>query len=77
MTVSITAAFLCGFVAVLFGSLMVAFSLAFTGKAFFAIARMLVIAHLPVMVIEGLITTFCIRFIKQVKPEILEVIYAR
>lgn len=75
--VSMAASFLCGFGAVFLGSLMVGLSLVFTGEPFFAVAKLVVVAHLPVMVVEGLITAFCVRFIKQVKPEILEVIYAR
>ena len=75
--VSIISAFLCGFVAVLMGSLMVALALVFTDKPFVSVAKVIVIAHLPVMVIEGLITAMCVRFLKQVKPEILEVVYAR
>ena len=75
--VSIISAFLCGFVAVLMGSLLVALALVFTGKPFVSVAKLIVIAHLPVMVIEGLITAMCVRFLKQVKPEILEVVYAR
>ena len=64
-------------VAVFLSNLLVAFSLVFTGEAFLALAKLVVIAHLPVMVVEGLITAFCVKFIKQVKPEILEVVYAR
>ena len=64
-------------VAVFVSSLMMAFSLVFTGEAFLALAKLVVIAHLPVMVVEGLITAFCVKFIKQVKPEILEVVYVR
>jgi cobalt/nickel transport system permease protein len=67
--------FMCGFTAVLSGSIMVALSLYFTGEQFLTVAKLLVIAHLPVMIIEGLITVFCVRFLKNVKPEILEVVY--
>ena len=75
--VSMTASFLCGFVAIFLGSLMVALSLVFTGEAFLVVAKLVVVAHLPVMVIEGLIAVFCVKFLKQVKPEMLEVAYAR
>ena len=72
-----TASFLCGFGAVLLGSLMVALCLVSTGKFFLGVAKFAVVAHLPVMVIEGLITAFCVKFLKQVKPEILEAVYVR
>ena len=71
------ASFLCGFCAVLMGSLMVALSLYFTGDHFLIVAKLIVIANLPVMFIEGLITLFCVRFLKKVKPEILEVVYEK
>ena len=77
MILSMTASFLCGSGAVLLGSLMLAASLVFTGEHFLVIAKIVVIAHLPVMVIEGLITTLCVRFLKRVKPEVLEVVYER
>jgi len=75
--VSVIASFICGFMAVFLGSLMVALSLVFTGEHFLIVAKLVVITHLPVMVIEGLITLFCVRFLKNVKPEILEVAYER
>ena len=77
LSFSMTGSFLCGFGGVFLGSIMVALSLVFTGEAFFAVARVVVVAHLPVMIIEGIITAFCVKFLKQVKPEVLEVVYAR
>jgi cobalt/nickel transport system permease protein len=74
--VSMISAFLCGFGAVFIGSLMVAMALIFTGRPFLSVAKVIIIAQLPVMVIEGLITVFCVKFLKRVKPEILEVVYA-
>ncbi|MDB4444453.1 energy-coupling factor ABC transporter permease, partial [bacterium] len=74
---SMAASFLCGFGAIFLGSLLAALSLAFTGEHFMAVAKLIVIAHLPVMVIEGLVTAFCVKFLKRVKPEMLEVVYGR
>jgi len=74
--ISMVSAFLCGFGAVFIGSLMVAMALIFTGRPFLSVAKVIVIAQLPVMIIEGLITVFCVKFLKRVKPEILEVVYA-
>jgi len=70
------AAFLCGFGAVLLGSLLVALALVCTGKPFFGVAKVVLLAHFPVMVIEGIITAACVKFLKKVRPEILEVVYA-
>lgn len=75
ITLSMTASFLCGSGAVLLGSLMLAMSLVFAGEYFLVVAKIAVMAHLPVMIIEGLITALCVRFLKRVKPEILEVVY--
>jgi cobalt/nickel transport system permease protein len=67
--IALSAAFACGFAAVLLGSIMVAISLAFTGEAFAVVAKLVVIAHLPVMLIEGILTMFCVRFLRKVRPE--------
>ena len=72
---SSVSSFLCGFIAVLLSSIMVALSLYFTGEQFLAVAKMIVIANLPIMVIEGIVAFFCVRFLKKVKPDILEVVY--
>ena len=73
---SMTSAFLCGFVSVLLGSFLAALALVFTGESFLGAAKIMVAAHLPIMVIEGIIVAACVKFLKKVKPEILEVIYA-
>ncbi|MBF0550664.1 MAG: cobalt transporter CbiM [Deltaproteobacteria bacterium] len=75
--VSAICSFSCGFVAVLLSSLAVAGCLVLTGDSFWAGAKMIVMAHIPVMFIEGFITLGCVRFLKKVKPEMLEVVYGR
>ncbi len=65
------AGFLTGALGVFLGSIFVAFSLIFTGKEFLKTAKLIVFVHLPIMIIEGLITVFVINFLKKVKPEIL------
>ena len=75
-TISTVSAFLCGAGGVLLSSLLVALALVFTGEFFLGAAKVIVVAHIPVMAIEGLFTALCLRFLKKVKPEILEVIYA-
>ncbi len=67
----IPASFMCGFISVLGGAAIAGFSLAFTGDVFTKAAYALAAAHLPVMIIEGIITSFCIVFLKKVYPEIL------
>jgi cobalt/nickel transport system permease protein len=65
------AAFLAGAFSVGFSGLMVALELALTGRAFLTAAKLILAAHLPVMIIEGLVTCFIVSFLRKVRPEIL------
>lgn len=65
------AAFACGFVAILLSAVLTAVALALSGEAFAGAAKMLLAAHLPVMVVEGVITGFAYTFLAKVKPEAL------
>ena len=64
-------AFACGFLSVFLGAIFVGLSLVFTEENFFKVSAMLVIAHLPVMIIEGIITGFCVSFLRKVQPGML------
>lgn len=70
-SIAMPAAFACGFLAVFMSALLVGASLYFSEKSFFEVATLVVTAHLPVMLIEGIITVFCIGFIRKVSPEML------
>lgn len=74
---SACSAFACGALAVLLGGLMLALSLVWSEESFLAVAKVTLLAHLPVMIIEGIITTLIVGFLKKVKPELLEAPYAR
>ncbi|KPJ84467.1 MAG: cobalamin biosynthesis protein CbiM [Spirochaetes bacterium DG_61] len=65
-------AFLAGAVAVLLSILFTAFSLVCSGEEFTGIAKVMVVAHLPVVFIEGVVNVFIVTLLKKVKPEILE-----
>jgi cobalt/nickel transport system permease protein len=69
-------AFACGSCAVLISGVMVGFSLYLTGEAFLPAAKVAVAAHIPVMLIEGVLTAGCALFLRRVKPELLEGEYA-
>lgn len=69
-------AFACGFTAILLSALGVALALIGSGQAFQRVAQLAVMAHIPVMLLEGLITLFVYLFLKRVRPEILEGLYA-
>jgi len=63
--------FSCGFVSVLLSAILLALALIFTEKNFWSLSGLIVAANLPVMIIEGIVTVFCITFLKKVHPEIL------
>ena len=63
--------FICGFLAVLLSALLLGATLILTGETFKTIAQLVVLANTPVMVIEGIVTGFCIGFLQKVRPEIL------
>jgi cobalt/nickel transport system permease protein len=68
----IITAFASGCFAVLLAGILVGFSLYLSGDAFLPAAKLLVAAHLPVMMIEGILTATCAIFLRKVKPELLE-----
>jgi cobalt/nickel transport system permease protein len=65
------AGFLCGFLSVMLTGIMVGTTLFLNGGAFETAAKAIMIAHTPVMVIEGILTSSCLVFIWRVKPEML------
>ena len=69
-------AFACGFLAILLSGLLVAAALITTGQSFLQLSGLVLLAHIPVMIIEGVITLFIFLFLKKVRPEMLEGIHA-
>lgn len=65
------AAFACGFTAVFLSAVIAGVALMFTAQNFFKAAALIAAAHLPVMVVEGIVTAFCVAFLKKVRPELL------
>jgi cobalt/nickel transport system permease protein len=63
--------FACGFVSVLLSALLLGLALVFTEKNFWSLSGLIIAANLPVMIIEGIITVFCVAFLKKVHPEML------
>ena len=64
--------FLIGFLPVAISASLLSLTLALNGEAFRVAASIALGAHLPVMVIEGLIALFALEFIQKVSPSILE-----
>lgn len=71
-TARLTGAFLGGFFGVAFSSLLTALALSFTSDGFKAAALALIMAHIPIMFIEGIITSFTVAFIMKIKPSLLK-----
>lgn len=64
--------FAAGALGIVGGCVCLAAALVFTGEAFHNVARLTVLAHVPVAVIEGLVTGSVVAFLRQVRPELLE-----
>ena len=69
--IAMVAAFACGFLAVLLSGLLLSLFLFFTEKNFIEISIIILVAHLPVMFIEGIITATSVAFLGKVRPELL------
>ena len=69
-------AFACGATAIALSGLLMAAALITTGQGFFKVAELVLLAHIPVMIIEGTMTLFIFLFLKKVRPEMMEGIYA-
>jgi len=69
--------FLCGFLAgalaIIFSTCLIALSLFWSGEEFIGVIRLVLIAHIPVMIVEGIITGFIVVFLQQVRPELLTI----
>ena len=64
-------AFGCGFFAVLLAGCLTSLALALSGEAFFATAKMILLAHVPIMLLEGVLTVLVVGFLAKVRPEML------
>lgn len=65
------AGFFSGSISVLLSALLLSLSLWLANAAFLKTSMAIFIANLPVMVIEGIVTGFCVSFLFKVYPEIL------
>jgi cobalt/nickel transport system permease protein len=65
------AAFLGGFFAIFLSSAIMALVLVVTAAGFWDTAKLLIMAHFPLMVVEGCVTMFIVLFLAKVQPEIL------
>jgi cobalt/nickel transport system permease protein len=63
--------FIAGAGAILLAAALVALSLALTGESFRAVAWLVIVTHIPIMIIEGIITVFVVEFLRRIRPEML------
>ncbi len=63
--------FCCGFFAILLAGLLTALSLAATDEGFLRAAQLILLAHVPIMVVEGVVTAMAVSFLARVRPELL------
>ena len=63
--------FLIGFIPVSISALFLSTTLALNGEAFVDAAKVALMAHVPVMFVEGIITMFALVFLDKVYPQIL------
>ncbi|MGD2099696.1 MAG: cobalt transporter CbiM [Desulfobacterales bacterium] len=70
-SLALLAAFACGFLSVALSALILGMALVFTEENFLQVSAIVIAAHIPVMIIEGLITAMCVAFLKKVQPSML------
>ncbi len=63
--------FCCGSLSVAGAALCTALALGFTDEGFRTSARILFLAHTPVMLLEGVVTALAIAFVARTRPELL------
>ncbi len=69
--VTFAASFLAGSLSILFSAILLGSALYFTEKNFLEVTLLILSANFPIMIIEGIITGFCVTFFQKVYPEIL------
>jgi cobalt/nickel transport system permease protein len=69
--IAAVAAFAAGFGAVLLSGLLTGLFLLFTEENFLEVSGIIIAAHIPVMLIEGLVTAIAVGFLRKVRPEML------
>ena len=63
-------AFACGALSVAGAGLLAALALTFSEDGFWLSARLLFAAHIPIMLVEGVITAMAVGFMAKVRPEV-------
>ncbi len=64
---------LCGALATVLAVILLAVVLVTTGEEFVAVAKLAAVAHVPIMIVEAIVTGFVVAYLAKVKPELLPV----
>jgi len=64
---------LCGALATVLAVILLAVVLVTTGEEFIAVAKLAAVAHVPIMIVEAIVTGFVVAYLAKVKPELLPV----
>ncbi|MFW5986988.1 MAG: energy-coupling factor ABC transporter permease, partial [Methanohalophilus sp.] len=62
-----------GALAIFFTTILLSISLLTTGEEFLGVAGVAAASHVPVMIIEGIVTASAVTYLAKVKPELLPV----
>lgn len=68
---AMVASFLCGFISVFISGILLGVALIFTEENFWEVVSLIIMTNIPVMIIEGIVTAFCVAFLRKVGPEML------
>ncbi|MGQ9664041.1 MAG: cobalt transporter CbiM [bacterium] len=72
--IAFASGFVSGFLSILISGILVAIALFFSGEEFMGVAKVIILVHIPIMIIEGILTGFVILFLRKVKPELLGIL---
>lgn len=66
----VSSRFLAGAIGIFLSAILCALALIMTKEGFWTTSKIILLAHIPVMILEGLITLFVIRYLEKLKPEL-------
>ncbi len=69
--ITFIAGFFAGFLSILLSSIFLGLALWFSNENFLETSLTIIVANIPIMLIEGVVTGFCVSFLLKVYPEII------
>ncbi|MGI6457660.1 MAG: cobalt transporter CbiM [bacterium] len=71
-SISLIAAGICGALGVLLSGLLLSLFLVISDEKFNVLAFWALMAHVPIMILEGIVTAFTVAFLRRVQPSLLQ-----